>query len=104
MNDTRLFASHSTSGGGFQPGAIEHAAASLAGMAITSAHIANAALFLFTDFLPGLALQRQVYLARGPNVVLLYSIVPAHGSGLPWMTSKIPHLLAQGSSRKSRVT
>src|SRR5215475_15139305 len=52
MNDTGLFASHSTSGAGFQPGAIEHATPSLAGLATSNAHIANAALFLFTDVPP----------------------------------------------------
>jgi hypothetical protein len=89
MNDTRLFASHSTSGGGFQPGAIEHAAPSLAGMAITNAQIANAALFLFTNFPPGLVLQHQIYLARGANVVLFwFTIVPARSTRLPLVTTR----------------
>jgi hypothetical protein len=67
MNDTGLFASHSTSGGGFQPGAIEHAAPSLAGMAKSNAHIANAALFLFTDFPPGTGSAAPVLPGKRPE-------------------------------------
>jgi hypothetical protein len=52
MKDTGLFASHSTSGGGVQPGATEHAETSLARMATSSVHIANAGRFLLIDFPP----------------------------------------------------
>jgi hypothetical protein len=100
MNDTGLFASHSTNGGGFQPEAIEHAAPSLAGMAISNAHIANAALFLFTDF-PPCARSAAPVLPRTRRVCCS---VPIYDCACPrsWAAiggnEKIRHLLALGAA------